>query len=63
VYVSAARAVAGVDRAPGTVVSVRPNVSIAAGDGALVLDSCWQTLPPSPWPAPWQRIRVGDVVG
>ena len=63
VFVSAARPIVGVDQEPGTVVSVRPHVTIACGEGALALDTCWQLLPPAPWPAPWQRIRPGDRVG
>lgn len=63
VLVSAARPVGGVDKPPGEVVSVRPAVTIACGQGALALDTCWQLVPPAPWPAPWQRIRIGDHVG
>ena len=63
IYVSAARAVAGVDAPPGTIVSLRPQPVIACGQGGLAIAAGWTLVPPMPWPPPLGGPRVGDVVG
>lgn len=62
VYVTHARAVPGDGSAPGTILATRPHLTIACGLGALTLDAAWTAMPPAPWPAPWTRVRRGDVL-
>jgi methionyl-tRNA formyltransferase len=60
VYVQRARVLGdGGEGPPGTVMRVdHAAVTVAAGDGALVLEQCYaQALP---WPMPWNRPRPGD---
>lgn len=47
---------------PGTVLALRPP-KIAAARGALILRRAYRPRAlPVPWPAPWDRLRVGDVL-
>lgn len=60
VYVSRAHRVAGVHGEPGTLLSTRPNLVIACGEGGLAIGSAWTSWPPGPWPPVWGGVRVGD---
>jgi len=62
VYVSAARPVAHVDDAPGTVVSTRPVPVIACGQGGLAITAAWTLVPPGPWPGILGGPKVGERV-
>jgi methionyl-tRNA formyltransferase len=62
-YISTARWEPGAFGAPGTIVRLQPNVWVACGDGALVLQRVWSLRPPSPWPAPWTRVQEGEILG
>ena len=52
-----------VDAEPGTIVRVRPRVTVATGKGRLILRAAYTNFPfPWPWPAPWSGPRKGEVL-
>jgi len=48
---------------PGTVLTQRPPVRVATGQGVLVLEVAYATWPvPTAWPVPWNRPKPGEKV-
>lgn len=46
---------------PGTILSNKPYVRIAAGNGSVDLVSAYTAGPvPLPWPVPWHRPKIGE---
>ena len=49
--------------APGVVLETSPSVKIATGGGALTILKAMVTQPVAwPWPAPWSRVKSGDML-
>ncbi|MFO7774716.1 MAG: methionyl-tRNA formyltransferase [Candidatus Hydrogenedentota bacterium] len=52
-----------VEAEPGTVLRVRPRVTIATGKGRLTVRAAYTSFPvPWRWPAPWSAPEKGDVL-
>ena len=52
-----------VDAEPGTILRVRPRVTVATGKGRLTLRAAYTHVPlPWQWPAPWSAPRKGEIL-
>jgi methionyl-tRNA formyltransferase len=51
------------DKPPGTVIQTQPHTTVATGKGTLTLLAAYTASPITwPWPAPWTRIKIGDIL-
>ncbi len=52
------------DAAPGTVLGASPYPTVATGRGSLAIHLAYTGTPlPWTWPAPWHRLRAGEMLG